>query len=106
MKRLVTLSVFTGVVWGSTVLGGDLPSLAQGKELFNSTELGTNGKSCATCHPDGKRLQGVAALADDDLAATINACLSGPLQAKPLDPGSADMKSLMLYLKGFANSGK
>jgi cytochrome c len=106
MKRLATLSVITGVVWGSAVLGGDLPSAARGKELFDSRELGTNGKSCATCHPDGKRLQGVGALADDDLAATVNACLSGPLKGKPLDPDSADMKSLVLYLKGFANPGK
>jgi cytochrome c len=106
MKRLVTLSVFTGVVWGSSVLGGDLPSAARGKELFDSKELGTNGMSCSTCHPDGKRLQGVAALADEDLAATVNACLSGPLKGKTLDPGSTDMKSLMLYLKGFANPVK
>jgi cytochrome c len=105
MKRPITLLVCAGVVWGSCVLGGELPSAARGKELFDSRELGTNGKSCATCHPDGKRLQGVGTRTDDDLAATVNACVAGPLKGKPLDPDSSDMKSLVLYLKGFATTG-
>ena len=33
----------------------------RGKALFNDTKLGggTSGKSCGTCHPDGKGLEGI-----------------------------------------------
>ena len=35
------------------MMGKQKDSLAQGKSLFNSTKLSTNGRSCASCHPGG-----------------------------------------------------
>lgn len=84
----------------------DLPTLESGQKLFTSTQLGTSGTSCATCHPDGKNLEGAATAGDDELATTVNACITGPLKGHKLDPESSDMKSLVLYLKSIAGSGK
>ncbi len=82
------------------------PSMEKGKELFNNTALGTNGKSCATCHRDGKRLEGAAAIDDGELAGTVNQCIERTLAGKSLDPASDNMKSLIMYIRSFANSEK
>ena len=44
----------------ATAAAKDAPSVERGSKLFNSAALGTNGKSCATCHPGGKGLEDVA----------------------------------------------
>jgi hypothetical protein len=82
------------------------PSMERGKELFNSTKLGTNGKSCATCHRDGKKLERAATYADGELGEIINQCIKNPLVGKGLDPSSIDMKSLIMFIRGFSNTGK
>ena len=106
MKRLTGWIICGGLIWGSGAWGADLPSLERGRQLFASEKLGTSGKSCATCHPGGKKLEGVGASADEELAAIINRCIAGPLKGKKLDPESVDMKSLVLYLKSLAGTGK
>jgi len=82
------------------------PSVERGKDLFNSTELGTNGKSCSTCHPDGKKLTRAATYAEGELGEVINQCIKNPLEGKGLDPSSSDMKSLIIYIKTSAGPGK
>ena len=82
------------------------PSMEMGKELFNSTKLGTNGKSCATCHRDGKKLEQAATYADGELGEIINNCIKNPLGGKGLDPSSNDMKALIMFVKGFSSAGK
>ena len=86
--------------------GGAVPSMERGKELFNSTKLGTNGKSCATCHRDGNKLAQAASYPDAELAEIINQCIKDPLEGKGLDPASSDMKSLITFIRGFAAPGK
>jgi cytochrome c peroxidase len=73
------------------------PSVEKGKALFNDTTLGTSGKSCGSCHPDGKGLETVGT--KENLAATVNACIKAPLKGKALDGNSVEMQSLLLYLK-------
>ena len=82
------------------------PSVERGKELFNRTELGTNGKSCSTCHPDGKKLARAATYAKGELEEIINQCIKNPLEGKGLDPASSDMKSLIMFIKASAGPGK
>ncbi len=82
------------------------PSLEKGKELFESAKLGTNGKSCATCHLDGKRLQGAAAYEEGELAGIVNNCIARALAGKEMDPQSDDMRSLVMYIKSVAGPGK
>lgn len=103
MKKLTGLVVCGGIIWCSSVLGAEAPSLEMGKLLFNSEKLGTSGKSCVTCHQDVNKLKGVAIYGEDELAAIVNRCIAGPLKGIKLDTGSAEMKSLILYLKSLKN---
>lgn len=82
-------------------------SLDRGKELFESEKLGTNGKSCNACHPGGRKLEWAAASYDDEKMTTLlNKCIANALKGKPLPPDSADMKSLILYIKTFGGPGR
>jgi cytochrome c len=103
MKKLILVGICC-IIGGGYVFGADLSSVARGKELFASKALGTNGRSCATCHPDGKNLQEVGSFSDEEMAITVNACITGPLEGSALARDSAEMKSLILYLKGFAGN--
>ena len=96
---VVFFLVVAAASWG---LATEQPSLKRGEELFNSTQLGTNGKSCASCHGGGKKLEEAAAYQDDELGAIINRCIAKPLKGKPLAADSTDLTSLIMYLKTFA----
>lgn len=76
----------------------DAPSVKRGSKLFNSTALGTNGRSCATCHPNGKGLEDVADYDGKKMATLVNNCIEKALKGKPLAGDSTDMGSLVMYL--------
>lgn len=97
---MVLFLVLATVSWGSAA--AEQPSLKRGEELFNSTQLGTSGKSCASCHPGGKKLEEAAGYKDDELGGIINQCIMKPLKGKPLAADSTDLTSLIIYLKTFA----
>ena len=99
MKKLTGLVICGSIVWCSSVIGADPPSLEMGRLLFNNEKLGTSGKSCATCHLDVDKLKAAAAYDEDELVSLINKCITGPLKGVKLDSRSAEMKSLVLYLK-------
>lgn len=79
--------------------------VAQGRELFTSGALGTNGVACAQCHPNGanthpetypkfqKQLGRVIALRE-----MINWCLQQPLEGKPLALDDPKMIALEAYM--------
>ena len=100
MKQTVIMLILLATA--SLALADNGASLARGKELFTSPQLGTNGRSCSSCHPDGKKLEKAAAYDEADLGGIINQCITKPLKGKALDPNSSDMKSLILYLKSLA----
>jgi hypothetical protein len=85
------------------------PTAAAGKDLFHDTKLGTNGKSCATCHPGGTGLEGVAAKTSwraggvgfATMEGAINACVKGALKGPSLSEKAYQTRSLSLYLEGF-----
>lgn len=85
------------------------PTAAAGKALFQDAKLGTNGKDCATCHPGGRGLEGVAAKsawraggADfTTMEGAINACVKGALKGPSLSQGSYQTRALALYLESF-----
>ena len=76
-------------------------SIEKGKALFNDPQLGTNGKTCNSCHPNGKGLEKSGS--KPDLVDTINGCITIPLKGKALDPKLADMESLVLYIKSLGS---
>jgi len=81
----------------------------RGKALFNDQKLGggTSGKSCNTCHPDGKGLEGVGNKKEwknpggtfKSLEEAVNVCIEMALKGKALDVKSDQMKDMISYLK-------
>ncbi len=88
-----------------TAQAADGPTLERGKELFESTKLGTSGKSCASCHPGGRKLEWAATYDEGKLTGIVNKCIEKALKGKPLDPAGNDMQSLIMYMKTFAGPG-
>ena len=76
----------------------------KGKVLFNDTKLGANGKSCNDCHKDGAGLE--KAGEKNDLETTVNTCIKKALNGKALKKKSADMQSMVLYIKGLGSEKK
>ena len=101
MKRM-RMTIVALVALTTPALAANQASVARGKELFYSTQLGSNQKSCATCHPDGKKLENAASFDKKKLAGIVNQCIQGPLEGKALPTESADMASIIMYLRTFA----
>ncbi len=96
-RHMVLLIIFTVLVGTSIVFAAESASVEKGKALFNDPKLGTTGKSCNTCHPGAQNIQKAAAR--PDLDRIVNACITNSIQGKALDPQSAEMQSLLLYIK-------
>jgi cytochrome c len=75
------------------------PDLTMGQQLFSATKLGTNGKSCASCHPEGKGLHELAAYDDDMLREMINFCIRDAQKGKMLPLDSQEIESMLIYLR-------
>jgi len=81
----------------------------RGKAMFNDPKFsgGTSGKSCSTCHPDGKGLEGVVGKKEwktpggdfKSLEEAVNICITMALKGKALDVKSDQMKDFVSYLK-------
>jgi cytochrome c len=104
MKRaVVSLGILAAA---SLAMAIDGVSPDRGRELFTGTHLATNGKSCNSCHPGGKGLEKAAAYDEGELGEIINQCIRNPLKGKALDPASAEMKSLIRYIRTLAPSAR
>lgn len=87
----------------------------RGKAMFNDTKLGggTAGRSCNTCHPDGKGLVGVGEKKMwktpggefKTLEDAVNICITMALKGKALDVKSEQMKDIVSYLKSLKPTG-
>lgn len=100
MKRLKTvlLIVLSALFLVSSAIAMQHEaSVDKGKAMFNDPKLGTTGKSCNTCHPDGKGLE--KAGARTDLENMLNGCITKGIKGKALDMKSVEMQSLVLYVK-------
>jgi cytochrome c len=97
MVMSVTIAIFVFLGAGVMLAAQQEASVAKGKALFNDAKLGTSGKTCATCHPNGSGLEKAGVISN--LPTRINACISKPLKGKPLDVASPEMQSLVLYIK-------
>lgn len=101
MKRIV-MTALTLAALAAAAFAAREASVERGKELFESKSLGSNRKSCATCHPDGDKLQSAASYPDQRLAKIVNLCIVSMLKGNPLPTDSNDMASLIQHLKSFA----
>jgi cytochrome c5 len=107
--KIITVIVVALFVASSIVLAKHHTPEERGKTLFNDVKLGngTAGKSCNTCHPDGKGLEGVGSKKEwknpggtfTSLEEAANVCIEMALKGKALDVKSDQMKDMISYLK-------
>lgn len=81
----------------------------KGKALFNDPKLGgaTSGKSCNSCHPDGKGLEKASDKTEFEimgkkqkgLEEAVNFCIENALKGKAIDPKGSDMANIVAYIK-------
>jgi thiosulfate dehydrogenase len=115
MRTLALLAtvVLSVPAWGDEFTQADLDRWAaqfelvaqEGRRLWTSPELGTNGVACAQCHPNGanthpetypkfqKQLGRVG-----ELWEMINWCIRNPLQGENLAADDARMIALQAYI--------
>lgn len=110
MKSLKIVALIAiAMLLASAVLAMDKTPEERGKALFNDTMLGggTAGKSCASCHSDGKGLEGVGMKKEfktpggqfKTLEEAVNICVTMALKGTALDVNSEQMKDLVSYMK-------
>ena len=97
--RTLILTLCVAALAANPVSAADKASSDRGKELFNSTELGTNGKSCSSCHTEGKGFKKAAKYDGAKLKKITNQCISQSLKGHALSTSSSDMASLVMYMK-------
>ena len=95
----------------------------RGLTLFKDANLGTTGKSCESCHPNGgqegletegmttkplldveDRYPGPFSMMPDKgdmtLEQVVNACMTGPVGGKPFIENGRDIADMIAYLNG------
>lgn len=101
-KGMIALISFVLLIAAGNTYSGNMD---KGKVLFNSSDLGTNGKSCNTCHSGGKDIDGrkntytILGKKQDNIENAVNFCIKMALSGSPLDKGSETMKDIVFYLK-------
>ena len=103
-KSIIALGILliTGV-WAQATEG---PTLGLGKTLFETTELGTKGRGCVTCHAEGKGLDMIGDFNDTQLKDIINACLRDAVGAKMISLESQEMVALLGYVRSFQKTAE
>lgn len=103
MKRLHLLLLILIVIFLSFSLA--FAGVLEGKRLFNDTTLGTNGKSCNSCHPNGSGINGkkqaytIMGQKLGSVEDAINFCVKMALKGTALKKDSQKMKDLSSYVK-------
>jgi cytochrome c len=129
MKNMEKIMMMPPEEQGKYVMNTQQASLAHGKELFSSAKIGSNGFTCATCHPSGKTtggkvpmgkmemaiptLEGVAATfpkfkVPNNAVITLqemnNNCVVMFLKGQPLPLGGQEARDLDYYLSTLSNN--
>ncbi|MFN3504867.1 MAG: hypothetical protein ACK4Y7_01475 [Caldimicrobium sp.] len=108
MKKGIIIGGLIGLFMvGQVFSAGDVE---KGKKLFNNPKLGTAGKSCNSCHPNGQGLEQAGTKKEfkimgknlKSLEEAINLCIEMALKGKALDPKSKEMEDLVAYIKSLS----
>lgn len=107
--KSIRIMVLTMIALGLVFSGTFAADVEKGKALFNDPKLGgaTSGKSCGSCHPDGKGLENAADKKEFNimgkkqkgLEGAVNFCIEMALKGKAIDPKGADMANIVAYIK-------
>ena len=79
----------------------EAPTMDLGKTLFESTELGSKGRACVTCHAQGKGLDLIGDFNDMELKDIINACLRDAMGGQLMSTESQELEALRIYVRSF-----
>lgn len=106
LKVALLSLIVLGLLFTTALAAGNM---AKGRALFNDPKFGngTSGKSCNSCHPDGKGLEKAAdkkefnimGMKQNGLEEAVNFCIVNPLKGKAIDTKSAQMKDIVAYIK-------
>ncbi len=90
----------------SYAMAGDVE---RGKAIFKDVNFGngTAGKSCNSCHPDGKGLEKAGSKSEfnimgqkqNSLEEAVNFCIEMALKGQAIDPNGQDMKDIVAYIR-------
>lgn len=111
MKRrpwlFMSLAILAGAAFCAPASAGPKEDFAaRGAALFADTGLGTNGKSCSSCHGSGSvwvgkpRFPKFALGAVLTLDQAIQACITNALQGPALPPNDEKLTALAVYIDG------
>ncbi len=100
----------TALVMAGTLSLTYAADIDKGKALFESPTLGggTSGKSCQTCHPDGKGLGNdlfdrqnltIMSMNKNSIEEVVNVCIENPMKGSALDPEGEEMQDLIAYME-------
>ena len=88
----------------------ELKALARGRDIWMDPNTGTNGRSCESCHENGRMTNAEAyprykhiLRTMATLSITHNFAVVNESKGKPWELGSADANALVLYVKSLAN---
>ena len=100
MNRII-FPVLLLVFYTSPIIAMEAPTASLGKKLYNASNIGSNEKSCASCHPDGKGLDEINAYDDGMLKEMVNFCIRDALKGEMIDLESTEIESFLIYLRSF-----
>jgi len=99
-------AVHEGDVGSAALLSGNME---KGMMLFNDTKFAgaTSGKSCNTCHPDGKGLEKAAdkkefnimGMKQNSLEEAVNVCIENAIKGKAINTKSDQMMDIVAYIR-------
>jgi cytochrome c peroxidase len=98
MNRKILLAMSL-CIFSTPLFATEIPTVKLGEKLFNANNLGTNGKSCATCHPDGEGLHEIDAYDDGMLKEMVNFCIRDAMKGRMMDLESTEIESFLMYLR-------
>ncbi len=96
-KRIALVVLAASLGSGIALAAQNEASVDKGKALFNDPKLGTTGRSCNDCHPNGKGAEKAAS--KKDIENIVNGCITQSIKGKALDAKSVEMRSLVQYIK-------
>ena len=74
-------------------------NIITGEKLFFSTALGSNGKSCNSCHAQGQGLRNLKEYDSTVLRGLINICIEDALKGKPLAEDAQELFDMEEYIR-------
>ena len=114
VKITVLFLIILGLTFSMAFAMKHLPE-ERGKALFNDPKFtgGTAGKSCNSCHPDGKGLEksadkkefNIMGKKQKGIEEAINFCIVNANKGKAIDPKSEQMKDMVAYIKALKEKG-